>query len=446
MQQLRGTGHRGGSSEASATRTRSDSHGFFRVRTRFFVRRTVLIALAACLLTSGPAQANGVRDFSWAAAGVNGPTAEKPQSKLWFNDGSWWGVLFDTGTDAWRIFRFDAITDQWVNTGPTIDTRNAVWADALWDGRRLYVASAGRSATSTADNARLYRFSYDAVTKKYVASAGFPVNIVSGGMEAVVLDKDTTGTLWATYTRNNQVYVNHTVGVDTSWSTPFVVPVKGTTVDPDDISAVVSFGGQIGVMWSNQVDDAMYFATHKDGAPPTEWSGSRTAIQGPKQADDHISLKSLQADASGRVFAAVKTSLGDLPNPNPHAPLILLLDRDASTGEWSNTVFSRVADDHTRPIVMVNEAARKLYVLATTPIGGGTISSGKADTAIHYKVTDVDNPVFQEGQGDPLISLPGDPKINNATSSKQSFNSSTGMLVLASDNSTKYYMHRFLRP
>jgi hypothetical protein len=45
------------------------------------------------------------------------------------------------------------------------------------------------------------------------------------------------------------------------------LPVNGTSVAPDDISSVVAFDSQVGVMWSNQTDDAMYFATHKDGDP-----------------------------------------------------------------------------------------------------------------------------------------------------------------------------------
>ena len=43
------------------------------------------------------------------------------------------------------------------------------------------------------------------------------------------------------------------------------MPVTDLAVSSDDISAVVAFGSQIGVMWSNQLDDAMYFATHTDG-------------------------------------------------------------------------------------------------------------------------------------------------------------------------------------
>ncbi|HEU5103757.1 MAG TPA: hypothetical protein VFU22_32295, partial [Roseiflexaceae bacterium] len=45
---------------------------------------------------SGPAsivygstkETNGYSDFSHAGVGL--PTADKPQSKLWYNDGRWW--------------------------------------------------------------------------------------------------------------------------------------------------------------------------------------------------------------------------------------------------------------------------------------------------------------------------------------------------------------------
>ena len=72
------------------------------------------------------------------------------------------------------------------------------------------------------------------------------------------------------------------------------------------------------------------------------------------------------ADSSGRIFAAVKTSLNDVPNPNPSAPLTLLLvlDRD---GNWTNHVCGRVSDDNARPIVMLDEEHRDLYMFATAP-------------------------------------------------------------------------------
>ena len=404
------------------------------------LRATLLLAalvLAAVLGYAGAAPAAedvGYRDFSYDAVGTVAPTGEKPQSKLWFNDGTWWGSLFNKATEEYHIYRYDRGAHTWGDTGTLIDERNSSKADVLWDGSHLYVATAGPTSASS-HSGRVLRYSYDASTKKYSLDPGFPVIVTSGGMETIVLDKDTTGRLWVSYTQNNQVYVNHSMGDDQSWGTPFVLPVRGTTVSADDISGVVAFDSQIGVMWSNQVDDAMYFATHTDGDPDNVWQESRTAIQGPKTVDDHISLRSLQADdVSGKVFAAVKTSLGDLQNPDTNAPLILLLVRDQA-GNWTNYRFGRVIDHHTRPTMMIDQEHRNLYMFATAPENSGTI---------YYKKTPLSNISFSEGLGTPFIQSTTDTHINNATSTKQNVNSATGLPVLASDDTSKYYWHNIM--
>src|SRR5215212_1202417 len=404
------------------------------------MRRITLPLLVALVLLSGYALAApaaedvGYRDFSFSATSVIAPTGEKPQSKLWFNDGTWWGSLFNRSAEEHHIYRYDRATHIWSDTGTLIDDRNSSKADVLWDGSHLYVATAGPTSAAS-HSGRVLRYSYDAATKKYSLDPGFPVTVTSGGMEAIVLDKDTTGRLWVTYTQNNQVYVNRSLGDDQSWGTPFVLPVTGTTVSADDISGVVAFDSQIGVMWSNQVDDAMYFATHTDGDPDNVWQGSRTAIQGPKTADDHVSLRSLQADdVSGRVFAAVKTSLGDLPNADTNAPLILLLVRDQA-GNWTNYRFGRVIDHHTRPIVMIDQEHRNLYMFATHDENCG---------AIYYKKTPLSNISFSDGLGTTFIQSSTDTCINNATSTKQNVNSATGLLVQASDDTSKNYLHNFM--
>jgi hypothetical protein len=382
----------------------------------------------------------GYRDFSFAANGVSNPTGEKPQSKLWFNDGVWWGSMFDRSTEEYHIYRYDWANHIWSDTGTLIDERNTSKADTLWDGTHLYVASAGTSTTNTPHGARIMRYSYNSTTKKYTLDQGFPVNITSTGLETIVLDKDTTGKLWVTYEQNQKVYVNRSLNDDRTWGTPFVLPVNGTNVASDDISSVVAFDSQIGVMWSNQTDDAMYFATHKDDDPDNVWQGSRTAIQGTKYADDHISLRSVQAaDSSGRVFAAVKTSLGDLANPDPNAPLLLLLVRDKD-GNWTNHVYSRVSDNETRPIVMLDQEHRELYMFATAPCcSGGTI---------YYKKTSLDNISFSDGLGEPFIQGSTDQNLNDATSTKQNLSSATGLMVMASSGTvvsgttgSEYYWH-----
>src|SRR5215210_4323509 len=59
-----------------------------------------------------------------------GPTASKTQSKLWFNDGSWWSILFDGASEEYRIFRYDPGKKAWDDTGTLVDARNTSRADA----------------------------------------------------------------------------------------------------------------------------------------------------------------------------------------------------------------------------------------------------------------------------------------------------------------------------
>ena len=74
--------------------------------------------------------------------------------------------------------------------------------------------------------------------------------------------EDSTGTLWATWTSGDKVWVNRTQGADTVWGTPYVL---ATGLDPDDVSAIVAFGGShVGVMWSDQRRDRFVFAIHDD--------------------------------------------------------------------------------------------------------------------------------------------------------------------------------------
>src|ERR687890_500046 len=62
-----------------------------------------------------------------------GPTAAKTQSKLWFNDGSWWGILFNGSSEEYHIYRYDRAKDAWRDTGTLVDGRNTSRADALWE-------------------------------------------------------------------------------------------------------------------------------------------------------------------------------------------------------------------------------------------------------------------------------------------------------------------------
>jgi hypothetical protein len=383
-------------------------------------------SLVVVLPLAGPAAAApvtaGYRDFSYAASGVSAPTSEKPQSKLWYADGSWWGALFSIASDAYNIYRLNSATQTWVDTGVVIDTRNAVRLDALWDGTRLYVAAAGKTATSS-DHAQLHRFSYNPATDTYTQDAGFPVQIVSGGMEAGSIAKDSSGVVWFTFTRSNAAWVARTNGSDTTWSAPYTIPVAGSnTLTSDDESAIVSFNGKIGVMWSNQNDWVMHFAIHADGAPDSAWV-SNSAVEGDEMADDHMNLK---ADAAGNVYAVTKTSLNA-----PTDPLILVSKFDGTS--WTRAVFATVSSQHTRAQVLLDEQNRQLYVLAAAPCCSGGI--------VYYKRTSMDAMSFSPGLGTPFIQSSQDGNVNNISSTKQPLNGNTGLVAIAGDDRTRFYLH-----
>jgi len=415
---------------------------------RLFVGALVLATWALWPLAPGAEMAYAATgDIGYVGPSSTGDgsaaTGEKPESKLWWNDGSWWAVLFDTVSQTHHIFRLDRPAEQWVDTGVIVDRRPKTRSDVLWDGAHLYVASHVRASSSTGaasgNPARLFRFGYTVATGTYVLDAGFPVPINNYSSETLTLDKDSTGILWATWTQAAKVYVNKTTTSDTTWGTPFVLPATGATgLDSDDISAIVSFDGQIGVMWSNQVASAMYFAIHSDGATGTTWQVSRTAVQGPRSADDHVNLKSLQADPTGHVFAAIKTSLDDAGGTTS-APQILLLARDPVTGDWTSAPVGRISDCHTRPIVVLDAEHRMVYVFATAPDAGCPFS-GTPGT-IFMKSSPIDSLSFPLGRGTPVMRDSGSANLNNASSTKQVVTSGTGLVVIASNDVTQSYWH-----
>ena len=111
----------------------------------------------------------GFGDFSYGSIVQAEPTDGRPESKLWFNDGLWWGNLYNPVDNEYQIFRLDWNSQNWATTGVTTDVRLDSRADVLWDGvnSKLYVLSHVKlenpSQTTNPENwARLYRYSYDA--------------------------------------------------------------------------------------------------------------------------------------------------------------------------------------------------------------------------------------------------------------------------------------------
>ncbi len=273
--------------------------------------------------------------------------------------------------------------------------------------------------------------------------------------ETLVIAKDSSGMLWATWTQhpgsNRLVYTNHTQGGnDASWSTPAILPVGnqgvGVTTAADDVSTIIAYSvsgqGRIGVFWSNQTDEKDYFAWHVDGAADTAWS-AETAWSGASVADDHMNLK---AASNGRIYAVVKTSKN-----SSGQPLIELLVREPGGG-WTPYLVANGASCCTRPIVELDESAGVLHVFQTGPsnsgCGGAATGSGQSGGSIYEKTSPTSSISFSTSQGTPVMCDATDSAsshdMNNASSTKQNVNSSTGVVVIATNDTSDSYFHAHL--
>ncbi len=396
----------------------------------------------------------GYPDFSFGSAPGGDATADKPQSKLWYttegNTTTWWAVMFNGSVGRWRIHKLNW-PSQWVDTGVNVDDRATSRADVLWDNntKKLYIVSLVRLSSS--NQSRLYRYTYSGGT--YTLDSGYPVVVmktdsstpdpVTGSAETMAFDKDSTGRLWITFTQNKKVWVNSNPDDGKDWSKPFVLP-NSSAIGSDDISSVVAYndknGPSIGVLWSNHTttsaDSMMNFSYHKDSDPPGTWQPIESIYGGKGTgtclADDHINLKSLQADPSGALFAAVKTSVGDSSSCTGGTDLIRLVVRNPTTNTWKWAAFGGTAENHTRPIVLLDTTTRTVYMFATAPESCGII---------YMKTSKMDNLSFPAGKGTPFISSSTNTCINNATSTKQTVNANTGLVVMASDKNSQNYLH-----
>lgn len=357
------------------------------------------------------------------------PTADQGQSKLWFHDGTWWGLLIDASSGTFRLHRLDWDSQTWTDTGLLIDERSNARPDALWDGDHLYVASAGPAATEE-DRVHVMRYSYDPAVGGYSLDPGFPVLLTDIGVRRLTIARDTAGVAWISYIQDGQIWLTHTLETDDSWSTPFPLPVEGPTVSAD-ASATVAYGGRIGVVWSDQAVGAINFTSHVDGEPPEAWSTTNAVLEGAKLADDHISARTLEGPQGPTLFVVVKTSLDVLPHDDANAAQMLLLELRPD-GSWWRHVYGRLDDSHTRPLLLIDEERRELYIFAVSPFGSGSV---------YYKRTSADEIDLRPGKGAPLLQVSEHPEITSPTSTKQNLDAASGLVVLAADEATTSYVH-----
>lgn len=397
----------------------------------------------------------GYLDFSYGPDVAEDHTSSRPESKLWWNDGYWWGSMWNDELDEFHIYRLNWGTQTWQDTGVPLDDRPDSRADVLWDGtnNKLYVASHFQQDNPSQVNSesnwgRLYRFTYDEAVESYTLDSGFPVTINKDKTNTLVIDKDSAGRLWTTYVSRrpqqgiyeHQVYVNATTGpsADDSWLDPFPLATlfPKAYVDVDDISTIVAFDDKVGVMWTNQLSGTLHMALHDAGGDlTTGWVTETVPISG--TIDNHVSVK---AHSSGALFAAIKT---EALITETGKPLVGMVARSAS-GDYSFHEYSAAEHNDTRPILLIDEESNHVYIFVTGKPDGSFICY-KAATI----TTPLSNMAFTPGDCGTEFISDGEvtyESIDSATTAKHSVDATSGLAVLATNDitGTWVYVHNVI--
>lgn len=345
------------------------------------------------------------------------PTGDAGQSKLWFHDGRWWGVLL--AEREFRLHSFDPSTG-WTDTGTLVDPRPSSHADVLHEGPAITVVSAGRGA-SASNGLDVRRYRYDIEQRLYRADRDFPVRITTTGVGHVSVARASTGTLWAAFVTDQRLQVAHTLGDDRNWTDPEPVPVAEASTAVD-AAAVAANGEQVALLVAN-VDGTLAAHSTTDGE---RWSSVSLIGGSARDVERTVALRA--GPAAGPRFLGLATVQPPHDGSgNALAPHVVALST-ADGADWSTHAVSRVEDDLDDPALLIDEGAREAVVFATV------------EGSIRMKRAPLDRLVFSSGRG--TVVLPADVggQFREPTSAKL-VPAGAGTLVLAADSGIGRYGH-----
>ncbi len=325
---------------------------------------------------------------------ISGNTGEKPQSKVWMHDDTWFSALARSG-GTW-VSRLD---------GPD-------WTPIL----RLSTSSFLTDVKATGDVTHILLEKDDGsklASVQYVPGSPGTYEFwsprpsladiaLSSDAETATIDVDSTGRMWVASDARTDVEVRFSDFPYATWSNPITV---ASSIGSDDISVITALpDDSIGVLWSDQRSDRFGFRVHDDGAAPGNWSADEVPASqsaqnvGGGMADDHLNVA---VASDGTLYAAVKTSF----DSGGFTKIGLLVRRPS--GNWDP--MYEVDTRGTRGVVILNEAQDQLLVAYRDRDSSGPIV---------YRETALSSINFGAKQ----TLIPGS-SMNNVSSTKQNFTS-----------------------
>ena len=185
---------------------------------------------------------------------VDAPTGEKPQSKVWQYNSTWWAVLSTAVSQAAPGCGRLQPDNSWTNVLKLSDSTTAD-ADVKPVGDVVHVLIDRRHNVT----------SLELVSVQYVPAGNtyqlWPTRTTTTSIslpsdsETSTIDIDSTGRMWLATDNGSNIIVYYSDSPYSSFSGPITL---ANNVDDDDISDVIAMpGNKVGVLWSNQQHKAV---------------------------------------------------------------------------------------------------------------------------------------------------------------------------------------------
>ncbi|TDQ08654.1 hypothetical protein [Pedobacter metabolipauper] len=349
---------------------------------------------------------------------VAGATADKPQSKLWFMDGSWWALLpKSSGPSLWQRTSKGWIEDPLVSKHLTgYPGRVDVWAN---DHEVMAVGVASNYLS-------VYQLKKDKKSwqVKVMGKLSAPKS-ADNDIETATIVQDKTGCWWVAADVGDQVYVWKSVDGN-HWNEAVEL---GNGINKDDISTLTILPGGIGLIWTDQNQDAVKFRFHEDNR--TDWNAVEIIEQGNHTADDHL-RSSVSPD--GTLWLATKNSVDEIGKPQ------LVLRVRHIDGKWKNYPFANLDSikKPSRPAVLTTPDTDVVFIGYTEynakDSNLGVIKFARVNLNNKNVIMDIKTVIKPE-----INAEKNTLRINDITSSKDKFPKNGPWIILASDQLGNIY-------
>ncbi|MBT31684.1 MAG: hypothetical protein CMO01_18665 [Thalassobius sp.] len=347
------------------------------------------------------------------------PTADKPQSKLWYMDNCWWAILpKSTGPSLWQ-----RTENGWVEHVEIHEKLKGVpgRADVYVDDHNLIAVGV------EAQQLVVFRLEKN---KKWSAEKLATFSLTEKeSVETATITLDKNGNGWLAAVAGDKVSVWASNKGLKKWSGPFTL-AEG--IGKDDICTITSLPEGVGVIWSDQINEAVKIRIHNNGNAFNDWEKETIIESGNNTADDHLNT-ALSKD--GTLWLTTKNSVDEVGGPQ------FVLRVRTADGKWSNYPYCNLGkvEQPSRPIILTVENKPSLILNGYTIYNGqnrhlANITFGKIDTAQANIIEQVTPVIVPD-----TTNWSKNNHINNVTGSKNPLPANAPWIILASDEEGRVY-------